>query len=478
MSSDEEIDNTKGTKKYHCGWECLMALIFNNLLINKNSKRYTPFLVNLVSGRRRLLNPTEYELISSMLNKDNLSNFSDSERILYDKLIDDKQFVTDTQRSLMEDIMVQSGMFNPNLEPSDNLDFTIAITMECNMNCIYCYERGFRDRSTHMNRKHIDAIYDFYAYCRNEYGAKGTVDIIGITGGEPLINRETTKLIKYVSEKWRKSKVSIITNGVNLLKYYDELPLGKSMEVIVSLDGLKDIHLARRFSGKPVVGNVYDDIISGVKKLLNDQITVKIQSVLDKNNYFGLPEFRDFLTSEGIINHPNCSFVVGYTLDYSNHYNIDENFNDKQEIRRMQEYMLDSNFPYVFSFLGLSKLFKLIGRPANEPFIPKHNFCNTSFLSNCFFVPNGKIYFCHCFDEDKGIVGTYYPKVSLCNDAINQLSTRSVMKHEKCRRCPYKFVCLGNCPKVQECLGEEMTCGVYLDSDIMDNLEYNYQQYR
>ena len=42
-------------------------LIYNNLLINGNSTKYQPFLLNLISGRRRLLMNDEIPLVKKML---------------------------------------------------------------------------------------------------------------------------------------------------------------------------------------------------------------------------------------------------------------------------------------------------------------------------------------------------------------------------------------------------------------------------
>jgi len=451
-----------------------MALIQNNLIINKNSERYSPFLVNLLSGRRRRLDGDEFSLVCSMLEKENITNFNEAELALYDKLTKEKQFVDDTLRSEIEQKMVQSGMFNPILDPSVTLDFTISLTMDCNMQCYYCYEKNYKNKSSYINRDYIDAIYDFYAFCRKEYGANGAVGEIGITGGEPLISEETAKLVKYISKKWSDSKITIITNGKNLLKYYDELPIGESLKVHLSLDGLKETHLNRRYSGKTTDGKIYDDIILGIKRLLSDNITVRLQAVIDKNNYQELPQLHEFLLAEDILSSANCGFVVSQVNDFSNQFAINEEFNTKHEISKMQKYLSEHNTPYDISYFGLSRLYELIGRPVNEPYIPKHFFCNTGFLSKYFFSPDGKIYFCNCFDEDKGIVGTYFPNVSINEDATLKLAKRSVINHDKCQACSYKFVCLGGCPKISEGVGEDMTCGVFLDSEIMDNLEYNY----
>ena len=114
----------------------------------------------------------------------------------------------------------------------------------------------------------------------------------------------------------------------------------------------------------------------------------------------------------------------------------------------------------------------MIGRPNNEPFLPRHIRCNTGVLSNYFFAPDGKVYFCECMQKDKGVVGTYYPEITINRELVEQLASRSVLRNEKCRECPYKFVCLGNCPKSAEAKGLEMSCGVFAEPDILGNLEF------
>lgn len=43
-------------------------LIFNNLLLNKNSDKFQPFLLNLISGKCRILNNYEFNIIKYMGN--------------------------------------------------------------------------------------------------------------------------------------------------------------------------------------------------------------------------------------------------------------------------------------------------------------------------------------------------------------------------------------------------------------------------
>lgn len=44
------------------------------------------------------------------------------------------------------------------------------------------------------------------------------------------------------------------------------------------------------------------------------------------------------------------------------------------------------------------------------------------------------MYFCDCINENEGVVGTFYPEMSINNDEANGLINRSVMNNKKCQK--------------------------------------------
>ena len=109
---------------------------------------------------------------------------------------------------------------------------------------------------------------------------------------------------------------------------------------------------------------------------------------------------------------------------------------------------------------------------------PEHQRCNGRFLSNYYFSCNGKVYFCDCINENDGVVGTYFPGISIDEAAVSGLLNRSVMRIEKCKSCAYKFICLGGCPLAARTKNEEVSCGIFADENILDNLEFDYNRIR
>jgi len=453
-----------------------MSLVYNNLIINKNSNKYAPFLVNLVSGRRRVLSSDEFMHVSSMLRKANISDYTDEETTLYDTLTGEKQFLDDKQRKKIEAHMLKSGYFDAADKSRDGFMFSVQLTQDCNMHCAFCFERGYADNQAHMSEEKIDAIFNFYKLYGSFYGINVTPATIRVTGGEPLINQESVDILKYIVNKWPDSKIILYTNGSNLIKFYDQLPIGKLKNVDISLDGLEEVHLHSRKPDKPIRKSVYNDIILGIKRLLNDQVAVNIKSVLSKENYINYPQFVKFLQSEGVFSSPYVTLLTGIVIDFSNPLDIDESFNNVEDTLRIQAYLQENCGQSNLTFDSISILWRIITRPDNNPYMPRTVRCDTSFLSKCYFSPNGNVYFCDCMDKDKNIIGTYYPEISLDEKAVKKLASRSVMNDDRCKECAYKFVCFGSCPLSSAIKGKDMSCGAFVDQNIMDNLEYPYYE--
>jgi len=450
-----------------------MALIYNNLLINKNATKFKPFLFNLVSGRRRLLNNEEFSTVCSMLQKQTDTLFDEQEKELFHIMKDEKQFLTDEDRFEFEQKLIEAGHFDISDEQADNYRFSIELTQNCNMSCSYCMVSSRTESGLQMTKSHIDAIYNFYHKYADDKDKIAKTSHIRVTGGEPLLGEESVELINYIVAKWPESKLVLFTNGVNIIKYYDKLPLGAFEEVNISLDGTKEVHMQRRYSNCKVDLTIYDNIIAGVKRLLEDGVTVRLKTTLDKSTYTQYSEFKDLLEQENISTSKNCEHECSIVNDLTNPLDLDENFNTKADVIKINEYLMEKNLGKSVSIPSSAKLYSALGRPLNERSLPKHQRCRSNFLANYYFSCDGNVYFCDCIYEGSGKVGTYYPNISIEEETVSKLKNRSVINNDKCRACAYKFVCLGGCPVSATGKGEEMSCGVFTDEDFLDNLEFN-----
>ena len=252
-----------------------------------NSKKFAPFLFNLVSGRRRLLTNHELALVLSMHKNNNCySSFNESEVALFNKLHKEKQFFTDEDMKKAVQDLIDIGHFKPTYKSFlDDFRFIIELTKACNLRCSYCYMHSRLNNSIYITKEYIDAIHNFFLCHTDEATLLNAPSNIFITGGEPLMDSKTIDMLNYIALKWPKAKMTILTNGINLLKYYHELSLGSIKRFDISLDGTKDLYMDRFYAGHNSDEKIYDDIIKGIKKLLQDEVEITIKTVLDKSNY-------------------------------------------------------------------------------------------------------------------------------------------------------------------------------------------------
>lgn len=443
--------------------------IYNNFVINANSERYQPFLFNLFSGRRRLLNEQEFMAVKAMINGSELSEETISVR---DMLFREKQFITDEDRDRIENSLLESGYWNSEQIYADDYRFSIELTRDCNMKCAFCYASA-REKGYSMTKEHIDEIYRFYEKYADDHKKIEATPYIRITGGETLVSEASASLIGYVAEKWKNAEIDLFTNGINLLKYYEYLPINRLSEVNISLDGTEKIHLKHRFNGMVPDNISFGNIIDGIKKLLADGINVKIKTVLDADNYKYFGELKDFLLKEEILNSPNCEHIVSVALDYKDELGVMEGIKDLQEINKIRR-TVESHGGAVSTYPSLSVLYSLFARNENAPCKLKCTRCNNKRLANLYFSSNGKVYHCDCMGDEISPLGTFFPKVKIDDVVISTLENRNIFKFDKCCNCKYKYVCLGGCPLNGRATGSIMECGAFKREDILDNLEYDY----
>lgn len=140
------------------------------------------------------------------------------------------------------------------------------ITYRCNLNCPYCYTKGFE--ADELSTQEIKCLID-------SYRDRGAVQWTFI-GGEPLIRDDIGELITYTKQKG--FIVGMVTNGVLIEEKIKDL---KDLDkVLISPKSLND-------ASKELI-----------KKLKRENINVGLNIVVSKGNY---REF-DFIMDFGIKN--------------------------------------------------------------------------------------------------------------------------------------------------------------------------------
>lgn len=190
----------------------------------------------------------------------------------------------------------------------------LYMTSNCNLRCLYCYERQYREKKEKNNCAMMDLSKDDTIYALMEIVSKRMAALndnklkIDYYGGEPMLEmKKVLKINEKINERFTSfdKSFSITTNGTLLNE--ENAALLKDFTVSVSCDGDEEQN-AHRIDG---LGNsVFDNIISGIMCLKENGIDFKINMVAGSKNYLRVIESIKYLVSF------NCKYF-SLAIDYS-----------------------------------------------------------------------------------------------------------------------------------------------------------------
>jgi uncharacterized protein len=180
-----------------------------------------------------------------------------------------------------------------------NLYLDIILGMDCNFNCIYCYEGSMKGKFGMSD----DTAVQLLAFVRNQCGeGRGKISVT-FYGGEPLLYVKRIKslcaaLQELAAELGAVFEFSLITNGslLNRKTVEELLPYGLQ-SAKVTLDGPAEVHnLSRPFvSGQPSFDLLLDNLRS-CAGLLN----LSIGGNFSPDNHQRFGELVDILKESGL----------------------------------------------------------------------------------------------------------------------------------------------------------------------------------
>ncbi|MDY6911462.1 MAG: GTP 3',8-cyclase MoaA [Chloroflexota bacterium] len=131
----------------------------------------------------------------------------------------------------------------------------ISVTDRCNLRCVYCMPPEGITPLPHA---------DIFSYEEIALVAKASAEMgiskIRITGGEPLVRANLSRLISMLAEVEGIDDLSLTTNGVLLGRYAQELKEAGLKRVNVSLDTLR----AERFNQITRIGRI-EEVLHGIE---------------------------------------------------------------------------------------------------------------------------------------------------------------------------------------------------------------------
>ena len=178
----------------------------------------------------------------------------------------------------------------------EELNLIVIPTLQCNFNCIYCYENK---ESGYMTDETLNELYNAIIDYNNKYNLK--IIRIDWFGGEPLLFLNKIKYImmkinKFCDENNILYYHSMTTNGYLLNEeVFTELNKLKIRKFQITLDGLQETHDLHRkhVSKKDSWDIITNNLIKISKTSLDFNILIRVNYNYDIIN--NIAEFLDFI---------------------------------------------------------------------------------------------------------------------------------------------------------------------------------------
>lgn len=166
---------------------------------------------------------------------------------------------------------------------------SFIITENCNLNCSYCYMGGSTKSIKATNYHRIKMLLHKFK--------ENNVQIIELTGGEPMLHPDIFKIINYAVNNF--NLISILTNGVffpeNIIRFLTNYK--DKVFIQISVDGSNE-EISTRVRR---VRNTGMKTINTIRKLIEFKIPYRVSIVITPENVFDLENIILNLKELGVI---------------------------------------------------------------------------------------------------------------------------------------------------------------------------------
>ena len=316
----------------------------------------------------------------------------------------------------------------------------LHVAHTCNLNCEYCFagQGKYHGEDAIMSYEVGKRALDFLV---ENSGTRKNLEV-DFFGGEPLVNFDVVKqLVAYArsieKEKNKHFRFTLTTNGVLLTDDVIDF-LNKEMNnVVLSLDGRKEINDAKR---KKLNGEGSYDIIvphfkNFVEKRGNKEYYMRgtfTRNNLDfTNDIFHMADlgFKE-LSMEPVVSKPDTDYAL-------REEDLDTLFEQyeilaKEMIKRRKEGNPFTFYHYMIDLSGGPCIYKRITGCGS----------GTEYLA---VTPNGDFYPCHQFVGDKKfLMGNVWDGVTN-TELRDEFKLCNVYSRKECENCWAKLYCSGGC---------------------------------
>lgn len=399
-----------------------------NRFIHLDSGDYIIF--NAISCAFTKVNKKTFNQIEDILQQHEMNNVSSITSNSIEEKLKEGSFLVPED---LDELNLLKIHYKKSCFKSHILEIIIVPTLTCNFNCEYCFVG--REQSS-MGREIENQVGQFVENLIDR--EKGAISSLHVQwfGGEPMLAFNNIKYLTHIFTSIcnsRKIEYSafMFTNG-SLLKerLIPEIKKQKITEILVTLDGPRDIHNQRRpFKGGK--GSSFDIIISNLKSII-PQIRTTINITVDKSNYQKIPILIEDIRAQGLLNEESMAKVQFSFV------------NDSPFCRPSQLFRYDNpdDLKILISFIdrvgeyGLQhiKLPRLAG-----------SHCIANAMNSYIIDPFGYIFKCYINPKKDYSIGHVSKPLDFFNVNNVRIMSFDPFSTEYCRQCEVLPLCLGGC---------------------------------
>lgn len=320
----------------------------------------------------------------------------------------------------------------------------LHVAHTCNLNCSYCFacQGKFHGPDAIMSFEVGKKAIDFLVA---HSGLRKNLEV-DFFGGEPLCNFEVVKqIVAYCrsieKEKNKNFRFTLTTNGVLLNDDVIDFLNEEMNNVVLSLDGRKEIHdrLRKFMDGRGSYDTIVPKFQNFVKKRQNGKLSTEyyMRGTYTRYNLdFTKDLFQmldlgfDKLSIEPVVS----SEETDYSLREEDLPKIYEQYDilAKEMIKRKKA---GNPFTFYHYMVDLSEgpcIYKRITGCG----------CGTEYLA---VTPTGEFYPCHQYVGDKRFILGNVDDGIVANDLRDEFKLCNAYSREECRNCWAKLYCSGGC---------------------------------
>lgn len=311
---------------------------------------------------------------------------------------------------------------------------TMLLTNDCNLACSYCFESN-KGKDYMPKEMALDILKATY----NVVDPMAGIFTLNMFGGEPLMNWDTFKAVcDYVLENNLKIRITATTNMTlltdEMIDYIDEL----SIPILVSVDGIKEVHDKHRC-------NSFDKVIENMKKLIDRDLGYLIEARMtvapDTAKY--MYESVRMLVDLGINNIAN---VPASDLDWDAQSIQDYKDNYEKILDMYIDILNDETNKRNISLYKVDQALNL----ALEPIKEDTSMCNIGNPRWVIVDWKGDIWPCPDYpttdnvDLIAGKIGNFYTGVD--ETKVDPKPMVATYELERCKGCEAISICKSGCP--------------------------------